>query len=160
MKKVYVETTVVSYLAARPSRDLIVAAQQQLTLEWWHTRRMEFELYVSQLVVEEASLGDRDAAERRLKFTEDLALLEVSDEVTRLGSALVSHGAIPVESFADAVHVAVAAVNGLDYLLTWNMAHILNAEQRPRIERVCRAAGFEPPVLCSPAELMGGSHVA
>ena len=158
--KLYLETTIVSYLAARPSRDLIVAANQEITHEWWEARRRGFDLYVSELVVAEAEGGDPDAARRRLAFFHGLPVLHVSDVITALASALTGRGAVPQASFADAVHIALAAVNGLDYLLTWNMTHILNAERRPRIEEVCRASGFEPPILCSPAELMGGEDVA
>lgn len=159
MKKVYLETSVVSYLAALPSRDLVVAAHQQITREWWESRRSAFGLFVSQLVIEEAGRGDKEAAARRRAVMEDLPLLETSSEVSALASTLVTRNAIPKDSAPDGLHVAIAAVHGIDYLLTWNMAHILNAELRPRIERVCRVEGFEPPVLCTAAELMGGTDV-
>lgn len=160
MARVYVETTIVSYLAAQPSRDLIVAANQQITKDWWARRRPEFEIYVSGLVVQECSGGDQDAATRRLALLKDLPHLEVSQVATALASALVRQKAVPAASSTDAVHIAVAAAHAMDYLLTWNMAHILNAERRPRIEAVCRQEGYEPPVLCTPAELMGESDVA
>lgn len=159
MAKVYLETTIVSYLAAQPSRDLIVAANQQITKDWWARRRAEFELVISRLVVQESG-GDQDAAARRLALISDLPHLEISDTATALAAALVRRKAVPVGSAADAFHIAVAAVHAVDYLLTWNMAHILNAERRPHIEAICRQEGFEPPVLCTPAELMGGPDVA
>ena len=160
MAKVYLETTMVSYLAAQPSRDLIVAANQQITKDWWARRRAEFDIFISRLVVQECSGGDQDAAARRLALIAGLPHLEVSQAATALASALVRQKAVPATSAPDAFHVAVAAAHAMDYLLTWNMAHILNAERRPRIEAVCRQEGFEPPVLCTPAELMGGSDVA
>jgi len=151
---VYLETTVLSYLTARPSRDLVVAGHQQITREWWETRRSSFEVYISQLVVQEAQQGDPEAAKRRLVVIDALPLLEVT-AAAALARALVDRGVIAKKSAADALHISIAAVHGIQYLLTWNMAHIANAELRPRIERVCRSEGFEPPVLCTPEELMG-----
>jgi predicted nucleic acid-binding protein len=154
MGTVYLETTVLSYLTARPSRDLVVAGHQQVTREWWETRRPNFEVYVSQLVVQEAEQGDPEAAKRRLAVIDALPRLEVTGAVA-LARALVDRGVISRKSAADALHISIAAVHGIEFLLTWNMAHIANAELRPRIERVCRSEGFEPPVLCTPEELMG-----
>jgi len=151
---VYLETTVLSYLTARPSRDLVVAGHQQITREWWETRRSSFEVYISQLVVQEAQQGDPEAAKRRLVVIDALPLLEVT-AAAALARALVDRGVIAKKSAADALHISIAAVHGIQYLLTWNMAHIANAELRPRIERVCRSEGFEPPVLCTAEELMG-----
>jgi predicted nucleic acid-binding protein len=156
MSKVYVETTVLSYLTARPSRDLVVAGHQQVTRDWWENRRSAFEVYISQLVVREAQAGDPEAADRRLAILAGLPLIDVTSSAVVLGSALVERRVIPRNAVADAMHIAVAAVHGIEYLLTWNMSHIANAELRPMIERVCRSAGFEPPVLCTPEELMGG----
>lgn len=156
MSTVYLETTVVSYLTARPSRDLLVAGHQQLTREWWDRRSRMFELYVSQLVVQEVGLGDEDAAERRLDVVDRIPLLQITDEATSVARTLVDRGPLPRKAAADALHISIAAVHGVEYLLTWNMSHIANAELRPEIERVCRSQGFEPPVLCTPEELMGG----
>ena len=150
------ETTVVSYLTARPSRDVVVAGHQQVTRDWWETRRSAFDVYVSQLVVREAREGDPEAAGRRLSVIDELALLDVTSEAEALAFALVEGGVIPSNAGADALHIAVAAVHGVEYLVTWNMAHIANAQLRPGIEEVCRRAGFEPPILCTPEELMEG----
>jgi predicted nucleic acid-binding protein len=155
MSSVYLETTVVSYLTARPSRDVVIAGHQQVTRDWWETRRRSFDVYVSQLVVEEVQQGDAEAAEKRLAVVRDLPLLEVTDAAGVLAQALIKHRVIAKRSVADALHISIAAAHGIEYLLTWNMAHIANAELRPGIERVCRAEGFEPPVLCTPEELMG-----
>lgn len=154
--RVYVETSIVSYLTARPSRDLIVAGHQQVTHEWWRTHRSRFHLYASQLVIREASGGDPEAADARLRALDGLALLEILPTAVTLSQALVARGALPQKATADALHIAVAAAHGIEYLLTWNCKHIANAEIRPLIERTCRAHGVEPPVLCTPEELMGG----
>lgn len=151
--KIYVETTIISYLAARPSRDLVVAAHQQITQEWWQTRRAEFDLFVSQIVVQESSAGDKDAAERRLAILEGIPVLEQSEEATALAQELVNQMALPEKAVVDALQIAIAVVSGMDYLLTWNCTHIANATLRNRIESVCRSNGYEPPVICTPEEL-------
>lgn len=155
---VYVETSVVSYLAARPSRDLIVAAHQQLSQTWWRARQ-HWALSISALVVAESRAGDTEAAQRRLALLEGLPLLLVSDAAVDLAGQLLERAALPAGAKDDALHVAIAAVHGMDYLLTWNCKHIANAYQRPQIEAVCRALAYEPPVICTPEELLGGFDV-
>ena len=152
--KVYLETTIISYLTAWPSRDLIKAAHQQLTREWWqiHSR---FELFVSQAVVQEAGGGDQDAAQRRLHVLEGIPILAMDRQTLALAHELTEQGPLPKKATVDALHIAVAVVNGMDYLLTWNCAHIANASMRSQIERVCRSRGYQPPVICTPEELMG-----
>ena len=152
--RVYVETTIVSYLTAWPSRDLVMAANQETTREWWTNRKEAFDLYISESVIEEASAGDSDAARRRLEVLSPIPLLDITDEVKTLAKGLVAGVPLPPRAQTDALHIAVAAANGMDYLLTWNCAHIANAELRPQIEAVCRAAGCEPPVICTPQELL------
>lgn len=149
------ETSVISYLAARPSRDLITAARQQLTQEWWSLRRPYFDVYVSQLVLDEASAGDREAAAQRVELLTGLPLLDITSAAVVFARQLLEGVGLPPQAAADALHIATAACHGMEYLLTWNLTHIANAEYRPRVERVCRAAGYEPPVLCTPDELMG-----
>lgn len=153
--KVYIETTIVSYLTARPNRDLIIAAHQQLTQEWWETRRANFDLYASQVVIRESSAGDAEMAQKRLEALDGIALLSVSQEAVVLARTLVEKGPIPEKAEVDALHIAVAASHGMDYLLTWNCKHIANAEMQTGIGKLCRAAGFEPPVICTPEELLG-----
>jgi hypothetical protein len=152
--QVYLETTIVSYLTARSSRDLITAANQQMTHDWWENHREQFVLYVSQFVVEEASAGDPDAATRRLAVLADLPPLDVTDAVQQLAYALLTHVPLPANPQVDALHIAVATVHGMDYLVTWNCTHIANATLRHRIEAVCRAVGYEPPTICTPQELL------
>lgn len=149
---VYVETTIPSYLTAWPSRDLVRAAHQQITREWW-ARREEFDLYLSRLVVQECQAGDAQAAADRLAALAGIPLLEQGAEVAELAEALLRDVPLPRKAAADALHIATAAVHGMQYLLTWNCTHIANAALRPQIEAVCRAAGFEPPLICTPEEL-------
>lgn len=141
---VYLETSIISYLAARPSRDLIVTARQQLTQSWWRERRPGFDLYVSQLVLDEARAGDRDVAERRVALLAGLPVLDITPEVAELAAALVERVPLPPRAGADATHIAVAAYHGMDFLVTWNSAHIANAELRERVEQVCRESGCAP----------------
>jgi len=140
--------------ARDPLRDLIVAAHQQLTLDWWQTRRAAFELYVSELVLQESRLGDADFAGRRLSQLAGIPSLAVTPEAQSLANALVTSGLLPAKASADALHIGIAATNGVDYLLTWNIRHLANASMRRRIEDACRSDGFEAPVLCTPEELM------
>jgi hypothetical protein len=152
--KVYVETSVISYSSSRPSRDLIVAANQQITHEWWELHRVHFDIYVSQLVIQEAQAGDHDAAQRRLQTLDRIPLLELNQDALLLAEALLQNVPMPQTAVEDALHVAIATVHGMDYLLTWNFRHIANATMRYRIERVCRSQGYEPPIICSPQELL------
>jgi predicted nucleic acid-binding protein len=151
---VYIETTIVSYLTARPSRDLVQRAHQQLTRRWWRTRRSQFDLYVSPPVVQEAAGGDPRRAQKRLAALKAVPVLDATPEAMRLAEALVGSGAVPTQAVVDATHIAIATVHGMAYLLTWNCAHIANATMRTRIESICRTVGYEPPVLCTPEELM------
>jgi len=153
---VYVETSVVSYLTARPSGNIVIAAHQQVTRDWWDTRRRNFTLYTSQLVLQEAAGGNPEMAEDRLRLLKDLSALDISGEASTLARALVSAGAPPATAPEDALHIAIAVVNGLEYLLTWNCRHIANAAMRKTIEQVCRAEGYEPTILCTPEELLDG----
>jgi predicted nucleic acid-binding protein len=152
---VYLETSVVSYLAALPSRDLLTAAHQQVTHLWWRTRRSSFGLIDTQLGIDEFMAGDADAAERRLALVRDLQLLDIGPEVTDLARYLATSIPLPPRAATDAFHIAIAARHGIDYLLTWNCAHIANAELRPRIDHACVAHGYAPPILCTPEELIG-----
>lgn len=151
---VYIETSIISYLTARLSNDLRVAANQKTTIEWWENRRLDFDLFVSEFVITEAGFGDPVIAKKRLEIIADLSELLVDDSAKMLVKILISQKAIPLKAEIDAYHIAVAAVNGIDYLLTWNCKHIANALMRPRIETICRQQGFEPPTICTPQELM------
>jgi hypothetical protein len=157
--RVYLETTIVSYLTAWPSRDLVMAANQATTHDWWANRREAFEMFVSQVVVKEAAAGDNEAAERRVEFLRQFSRLDITEAAETLAAALLDGVPLPPKAQADALHIAVAAVHGMSYLVTWNCTHIANATLRSQIEAVCRAAGYEPPVICTPQELITqGDH--
>jgi len=151
---VYLETSVIGYATSRPSRDLVVAGHQQITREWFADRASLYDLFISQLVAGEATGGDVGAARERSAFLQDLPRLRVTDAAGELAAKLVASGAVPRKASEDALHIAIATVHGVDYLLTWNCKHIANATMRQAIERVCREAGYEPPVICTPEELM------
>ena len=152
--KVYIETTVVSYLTARPSRDLVIAAHCEITREWWIRRRSEFDLHASQLVLQESSAGDPQMAEKRPEALDSIPLLDITDDATALAEKLIDAGPIPAKAAVDALHIATATVHGVDYLLTWTCKHIANAQMRKSLAVRCRAAGFELPVICTPEELL------
>ncbi len=152
---VYVETSVISYLTARQSQDVIVAARQAITRHWWEETRRRFEVYVSVLVVEETLAGDPDAAAQRAQAIAGLPILEVNDDAQVLAGNLLAQGLVPRTSVEDALHIALATVHGMDFLLTWNFRHINNAETKARIMVAVEAAGYECPVICSPEELGG-----
>ena len=153
--KLYLETTVPSYLTAWPSRDLIRAGHQQITKEWWQTRRDHFEIYISQFVLDEAAGGDAQAARERLNAIQEFPILDLTEEVGDLAAALLTALALPAKAATDAAHIALAAVHEMHFLLTWNCTHIANAEMAVVIENVCRERGFSCPVICTPEELMG-----
>lgn len=157
-ESVYIETTVISYLTAWISRDLIRAAHQQITQEWWNNRRNDFELFVSEFVVVESSAGDLDAAKSRLEILEGIALLDVNLDVENLAKKLIAEKALPSKTVTDALHIAVASVHGINYLLSWNCKHIANAEMQSAIEKVCKESGFKYPKICTPEELLGGKY--
>ena len=153
--KVYIETSIISYLAARPSRDLITAAHQQITHTWWQERRPEFLIFASQVVLDESAAGDPQMASKRMEILENVPLLEITPEVAELAAALITRLPLPPRAGADAAHIAVAAYHGMNFLLTWNCTHIANAVLRPKIEKICREQGYSAPVLCTPEELVG-----
>ena len=155
MKTVYIETSIVSYLTARPARDLLAAAWQNATSRWWETQRPRFELFTSQLVVDEANEGNPEAARRRLDALVNIPQLTMPDPVTALAVALLTEGALPQTATDDALHVAVCAYHGVDYLLTWNCRHIDNAEMKPLMRSVCAIHGYTCPEICTPLGLMG-----
>ncbi|HZV03472.1 MAG TPA: type II toxin-antitoxin system VapC family toxin [Gemmataceae bacterium] len=153
-QRIYVETTFVSYLTARPSRDLIVAAHQQLSHDWWDHCRNDYELCISQLVLQEAGDGDPQAAQERLKVLATMSLLEITEEAVELAEELVRAGALPEKAENDALHIAIAAAHRIPYLLTWNCRHMANATIRRQIEAICAGKGYKAPVICTPEELM------
>lgn len=153
--KVYIETSFIGYLTARPSRDLIVAAQQQITHEWWMHRRSQFDLYGSQLVIQEASKGEKQVASERLEVIKNFQLLELRTEALELAESFITQNALPQKASDDALHIALATIYGIDYLLTWNCKHMANAEIQKKITKISFEQGYEIPTICTPYELMG-----
>jgi len=155
-KRVYIETSVISYLTARPSKNALATAWQQITRQWWDSQRSRFELFASELVVVEVSQGDPNAASKRKETLREIPDLDVTSDAVVLAKKLVGDGALPKEAIDDAMHVAAAAVHGIDYLLTWNCRHLDNAEIKHLMRSICAIAGYRCPEICTPQELMGG----
>jgi len=154
-KRIYIETTVVSYLTARSGRDLFGAARSEITRQWWTGPRRRFDLYISQFVIDEATRGDKDAARLRLQALEGLPLLEPDDNVIQLADNLIRQRILPRKAAIDAVHIALATVHRMDILLTWNCKHLANAETLGDVARLIWSEGYSPPVICTPEELTG-----
>jgi hypothetical protein len=152
--KVYLETTIPSMLVARLSRNVLVAGQQQATRDWWAQRRPRFDLYVSVFVTREIAQGDAAAAQQRAAVIADCGILPFTKEAEVLTRALLASRLIPARAETDAAHVAVAAVEGMDFLLTWNCRHIANAVIVEKLRAVCAREGYAAPVICTPHELM------
>jgi predicted nucleic acid-binding protein len=150
---VYIETSVISYLTARQSRDLRLAADQSATRDWWQKERDHFELFVSTSVLDEIRAGDAAAAEKRMSVVAPITVLPDSEDADDLSDALLRTLTLPRSAKIDAVHIALAAVHGMDYLLTLNCRHINNAAMKPNMREVCHKAGYVCPEICSPAEL-------
>ena len=153
--KVYLETTIPSYLVAPPSRDLLIAAHQQLTREWWESRGPQFDLFVSVPVLEESGAGDAILAKKRLVLLAEIRVLALTEGILKLAESLVAEGPIPRKAGGDALHIAIATAYACEYLLTWNCRHIANAEIQRAARLVVRRHGFELPTICTPEELMG-----
>ena len=153
--KVYVESSVISYLTARPSRDLIVRANQAITKEWWKTASKRFDLFVSAVVVKEIEAGDKVAAKARLAVSDGLELADIQAEAISMARAIVQQGALPKKAEEDALHISIASYARHDFLVTWNCTHIANAEIRKAIEVVARNFNVNCPIICTPQELMG-----
>jgi hypothetical protein len=150
---VYVETTVIGHLVGRILDDPVVAGRQVATRDWWPVATSKYRLLVSRLVLDECSAGDDNAALERLAVIDSLEFVSASAEADRLAAALIAGHAIPETEPRDAVHISLAAIHGIEYLVTWNFKHIANAMTRIAIESVCRDTGYEPPIICTPDEL-------
>jgi hypothetical protein len=152
---VYIETSILGYLTARPSRDIVVAANIEVT-KWWNIRRGDFQLYSSQAVVKETSQGDVVIASQRLEILANLSLLDLNQAVLDLAEQFLERSNLPAKADIDAVHIATATVHGMDYLLTWNCKHIANAQIQGKLAEISLDFGYELPILCTPYELLGG----
>jgi len=154
-RRIYIETTIPSYLTARPSRDIVQAARQQLTREWWDVERRNYDLCISQIVLDEAAAGDAEAAQRRMAVIDTLPLLDLTFEVDGLAETIMQAGLLPASASRDAVHIAVTAVHQVHFLLTWNFRHIANATIFRDLQHIIMSAGYDMPVICTPEELLG-----
>ncbi|MFV2055360.1 MAG: type II toxin-antitoxin system VapC family toxin [Thiohalomonadales bacterium] len=150
----YIESSVISYITARPSRDIVVSARQTITVEWWEEYRSTFDTFISELVIEEIGSGDIIAAKMRLSLVEKIPVLIATENAKILAKALLVENAVPESSTEDALHISIAAVQNIDFLLTWNFRHINNANTREKISKVIAELDYTCPVLCSPEELI------
>ena len=158
-ESVYINTSVVSYLTARPARDVVAAARQIETMEWWMTHSPHFELFSSDTVVEEARRGHPEAAQRRIEILRELTMLTLTPEASDLTRAWIEGRAVPAEAEDDARHIAIATVDNIDYILTWNFAHIANTVTMPLVTDVCEQEGYDSPTITTPNQLRGGRYI-
>jgi hypothetical protein len=150
---VYVETSLVSYLTAPQNQNIITAANQLMTQEWWKNYRSKFELFTSQLVIDEASQGNATEASKRLAILKDIPMLTLNEEVVKLGQLFLKEKGLPLKATDDAYHIAYATVHQIHYLLTWNCKHIANAQIQKKLRQISTQKGYELPILCTPYEL-------
>jgi len=151
---IYIESTIVSYLAAKPSRDLIVAAHQQLTTEWWDLVRPQVHCFISPFVIQEISAGNEEAANKRTEFIKDIPVLELNREIQKLAQTYFDSLDIPEKARLDASHLAVAVWHEIDYLVSWNCKHIVSGRVKKMLEKINSRLDIRTPVLCTPEELM------
>lgn len=151
----YLETSVISYLAADLSRDVIVVAHQQVTHEWWKTARSKYDIRVSELVIGEASRGDPEAAQKRLSLMQEFPVLTITEEARRLAAVYLQEIPFLIAAERDALHLAIASAAGIDYLATWNCTHIARGQVKKAVERVNDEQEVGTPTICTPEELLG-----
>lgn len=152
---VYIETSILGYLTARSSPNLILAANMEITKDWWASRRSAFTLYTSEAVLAEVAQGDAEIAAQRLRILSDFPLLALNQAVQDLATQFLTRSNLPPKAKVDAIHIAVATVHGMDYLLTWNCKHIANAQIQGKLAEISLDFGYVLPILCTPNELMG-----
>lgn len=158
MPTVYVETSIISYLRARPSGHVVSAARQLITQRWWGEERRNYQLVTSQYVLDEASQGDAQLAEERLAALADVPLIEITDDIPTLAEELLESALLPPNARLDALHICAATFHRLDYLLTWNCTHIANARILPQIRELFAAMGYQLPVVCTPEEMVDDEY--
>ncbi len=154
MPTVYIETSIVSYLRQRPSSQVVMAARQLLTHQWWNNERANYELVVSQYVIDESSAGDPVLAEERLASLEGIPLLPLEAEIVEIAEEIMNRAILPPKARTDALHIAIVAHHRIQYLLTWNCRHIANAKILPRIYEVLSDLSIPAPVICTPEEML------
>jgi len=154
-ESIYLETTIVSYYSSRPSRDIIIASHQQITREFIENSGRQYDVFVSELVIEECKSGDKEAAYLRLELLKSFSLLELNEAALSLAKSLISNNIVPKQYAEDAMHISLATIHGMDYLVTWNCKHIANAHIRNKLEKTIKKNGYIMPIICTPEELMG-----
>jgi len=153
-ESVYVETSIFSYLTARPSRDIISAARQQITIQWWENNRSKYQIFASNLVVAEASQGNEIRAQSRIESLRSIPMLEITDECEHLAEKLIKSSPMPEKAQDDALHAAIASCHSINFLLTWNCRHLANAHIIPKVRAIIESEGYQFPQICTPEELM------
>jgi len=153
--RIYIESTIPSYVVARPARNLLQAARQELTRDWWNLKRQEHELFTSQIVLDEIAAGESETARRRLEITADLPIVDLTSAAEKLAGKILRSGLLPANADGDTAHIALATAHNLDILLTWNCRHIANGAIQVRLRRLVEASGFELPAICTPEEMLG-----
>jgi len=154
-ESVYIETSILGYLSARPTDNLIVAANMKITLDWWNIRRDSFVLYASEVVENEAARGDTAIAAQRLSLLQSFTFLDITEEAVEVAQEFLKQSNLPPKASNDALHMALATVYGLDYLLTWNCKHMANAQIQKKLSQISSDLGYKLPFICTPLELMG-----
>lgn len=156
--RIYIESTIPSYVVARPARDLLQAARQQLSRDWWDMQRERHELFISQVVLDEIAFGEKSMAQLRLELLQSVPLLPVTDEVKEFAAEVLASGLLPATADRDASHIALASAYEMDMLLSWSRRHIANAAIQARLRKLADASGFTLPVICTPEELLEDKH--
>ena len=154
MPRVYIETSIVSYLRQRASGQVITAARQLLTRRWWEEERSNYELVTSQYVIDEASDGDPQLALERLDTLDDIPLLQLGSEIDAIAKEIMTRAILPPKAQVDALHIATTVHHRIDYLLTWNCTHIANARILPRIHGLLSDLNCFIPIICTPEEMV------
>ena len=155
MATIYIETSVVSYLTANDSSQVVALSRQMLTRQWWNNGRLEHDLFSSQFVVDEASQGSEDHAKKRLDILSEIQMLDTSSSVFDLAKDLLDQSILPPKAELDALHISTAAVHSIEYLLTWNCKHIANAQSLPAVYRRIEKQGYAAPLICTIEEMIG-----
>ena len=150
---VYIETTIVGHLASRLPNDVVVMGQMLVTRQWWNESRQDFDTFISELVMQEVSQGDAGAAAERLEMIASIPLAPIVDSARQLAAALIAQHGLPENAKVDALHLAICASNGIDYLLTWNCRHLANATRQRALGEICKASGYNAPLICTPQQL-------
>ena len=155
IESLYLDTSIIGYLTIRPSTNLITTSNSVITQNWWDTRRQNFTLYISEVVLEELARGDQEIATKRLDLISELPLLALNEAVEELAQQFLTKSNLPPKASDDALHIALATVYKVDYLLTWNCKHIANAQIQKKLSQISIQSGYELPTICTPYELMG-----